>query len=88
MKSTELHVTRVMLGAIHWGTFDLRLEGTNTKGAYCGVTVRIEWKLWPLIAGYAALAWLKEKQARTSEMMLIEATLPEAQPQAEERRAA
>lgn len=88
MKSTELHVTRVTLGKIHWGAFDLRLEGTNTKGAFCGVTVRIDWKLWPLIAGYAALAWLKEKQARTGEMSLIEATLPEAKPQDEERKTA
>ena len=88
MKSTELHVTRVTLGKIHWGAFDLRLEGTNTKGAFCGVTVRIDWKLWPLIAGYAALAWLKEKESRAGEMSLIEATLPEAKPQDEERRTA
>lgn len=88
MKSTELHATTVSLGAVRWGSFELILEGTNTAGTWCRCTVLIDWRLWPMIAGYAALAWLKEKQYRASDMIGVEATLPRAavEPQAEERK--
>lgn len=76
MKSTELHPTTVKLAAVRWGSFDLRFEGTNTAGAWTGVTLRIDWALWPLIAADAALAWVTEKAKRSDEIANIEATLP------------
>ena len=86
MKSTELHPTTVRLGAVRWGSFDLRFEGTNTAGAWTGVTLRIDWALWPLIALAAGCAWLTEKGKRIAEMQAIEATLPQSK--AEEKEAA
>lgn len=88
MKSTELHPTTVRLGAVRWGSFDLRFEGTNTAGAWTGVTLRIDWALWRLIFGCVRSAWLKEEAMRTREMNLIAETLPHVEPAAEERRAA
>lgn len=100
MKSTELHVTTVRLHGTRWGSFDLRLEVTNTAGAWTGVTLQIPWLIWPLIAAAAAVAWFtSEKKMRAGEMLAIEATLPAEQsaaltlakfeqPQVQERRAA
>ena len=86
MKSTELHPTTVRLGAVRWGSFELILEGTNTAGAWTRCTVLIDWRLWPMIAAHAALAWIEEKRMRAAEMTVIEATLPNSA--SEDRRAA
>lgn len=75
MKSTELHPTTVSLGAVRWGSFDLRFEGTNTRGAWTGVTLRIDWALWNTIWRCARKAWLEEEAMRTREMNRIAATL-------------
>lgn len=76
MKSTELHPTTVSLGATRWGSFDLVLEGVNTRGAWTRCTVRIDWALWPLVALAAGIAWVAEKGRRNDEMSNIERTLP------------
>ena len=77
MKSTELHPTTVRLGAVRWGSFDLRFEGTNTAGAWTGVTLRIDWALWPMVAIAAGLAWVTEQGVRCNEIDIIASTVPQ-----------
>lgn len=79
MNSTELHPTTISLGAVRWGSFDLILDGVNTRGAWTRCTVRIEWALWLLVVHCVRSAWLKEESMRTREMNAIAATLPHAE---------